>query len=162
MCIICDGASWDEARFSLHHMVETYGWAVVPVTTKKREHDWAYTVGLSAGFSHPELVIFGLEANAAGALLNDVGDAIAGGERLQAGELVDGGPGRRFRVGPVHASHFEAGRFAVWVDYYEALGPPLPDAQVLELVLPGRRPRLHRPAPGPQHLPPRMRRRRAR
>jgi hypothetical protein len=48
-----------------------------------------YTVGLWHHWAHPELIVFGLPAARADALLRTCGEAIRGGRRFQPQELVD-------------------------------------------------------------------------
>ena len=55
--------------------------------------DWAYSIGLEHNFNHPELLVVGLEATFAGAVIELLGEEIAAGRHLGAGEVVrlDGG-----------------------------------------------------------------------
>lgn len=158
---MCDGASLDEMRFSLHAKIERFGWALQYVSDGRTAQSWCYTVGL-AGFDHPELVVVGLEAKAAAGLLNAIGGSIRAGERLNQGEHVVDEEGREFHLSQVHSAHFARGLFAVWVDYYKALGRH-PIQAAFEVVPPGRLPRLERassPIGAPaDHHPPRRRRR---
>jgi len=144
--MMCEGASLDDVRFHIHGLIEGSGWAVIPVEGNTPYRSWAYTVGLVQTFEHPELVVVGLDPLAAGRLLNSIGDAIRDGARLAAEEVILLGR-EHIHMAQVHACHFAAGTFAAWVDYYGALGPPRPDPQALELVLPGTAPRLNRPFP---------------
>lgn len=144
MCIMCNGASLDEVRFDLHGRIERHGWAVQYVAEESIGRSWAYTIGLAAGFDHPELVVVGLEPEPAGGLLNVLGDMIRDGTRFDAGHLTR-----------VHPAHFVRGVFASWVDYYGALGRR-PAAKALEVVPPGRTPKLDR-ASSPIGKPPRRR-----
>lgn len=49
---------------------------------------FAYTVGLF-GMGHPELVIFGVDPEAALGILNDLGRRVRAGDALLAGRLID-------------------------------------------------------------------------
>lgn len=57
MCIMCDGASLDEVRFGIHGIIDRYGWYIQGVEAPPGGRSWAYTIGLSAAFDHPELII---------------------------------------------------------------------------------------------------------
>lgn len=161
MCIMCDGASLDEARFSLHHSIETYGWAIQYVESDRIARTWAYTVGLSAGFDHPELAIVGVSQEIAAGTLNSLGELVRSGDRLEAGQALHDDRDEHWLVRAVHPAHFGRGVFAVWEDYYESLGGSMPRRVVLEIVPPGRRSRLESPASKfgspPDHRAPRPR-----
>ena len=55
--------------------------------------DWAYSIGLHHNFNHPELLVVGLDASIAGAVIEVLGEEIARGRHLGAGETLrlDGG-----------------------------------------------------------------------
>lgn len=142
MCIMCDGASLDEARFSLHHSIETHGWAIQYVESERISRTWAYTVGLTAGFDHPELAIVGVTPQQAAGTLNSLGEVVRSGDRLQAGQALHDERDEHWLVRAVHPVHFSRGVFATWEDYYESLGRSMPERAVLEIVPPGRRPQL--------------------
>lgn len=99
MCMMCNGASLDDVRFHIHSLIKRVGWAVVPVQGDRPSTSWAYTIGLTTRFDHPELAVVGCEPS---------------------------------------------DTFAMWVDYFGALGHPRPEPRAFELVLPGRRARLDR------------------
>ena len=143
MCEMCNGASLDEMRFKLHAGIERHGWSLQYVSDDRPSRSWCYTVGLSDRFKHPELVVVGLGAEEAGGLLNAIGELVREGECLKPGELVFDDDGFHFHLSKVHPSHFARGVFAVWVDYYRALGRP-PVQSAIEVVPAGRRPRLDR------------------
>ena len=142
MCIMCDGASRDEALFSLHASVERRGWALQGVEGSERNEPWAYTIGLSDRFDHAELVMVGGELNVSGALLNAIADRIAEGVDIRPGMTVATTDSHRFEVATVHPNHFRNGTLAVWDEYYSSLGKSLPPAHAVEIVWPGRDPRL--------------------
>lgn len=59
--------------------VQTFGWHVVRVLSEGETPGWAYTVGLSKTFGHPEIVLFGLPPTVAHIVLNTAGTAVAHG-----------------------------------------------------------------------------------
>jgi hypothetical protein len=70
MCIMCEGATLDECRFSIHGIIDRYGWFIQYVEVEPITLAWAYTIGLSARFGHPELVIVGVTPDTAARILN--------------------------------------------------------------------------------------------
>ena len=55
--------------------------------------DWAYTIGLHHSYGHPELLLVGLEAPIAGAVIEVVARTVAEGRVIRAGDefTLDGG-----------------------------------------------------------------------
>lgn len=137
MCVICDGATEDEFLFDLYGKIDRYGWAVIAVEASHDTPNWSYTVGLSDGFGHPELVVVGLQPYDAQRLLNLIGGHVRRGERFDAGtRLAVPQAGVEVHLGEVHPAQWEHGVFAMWEGYYEALGPPHPDEQAIQVLLP--------------------------
>jgi hypothetical protein len=62
-----------------------YGSHVTSVVSPTSDPDWSYTIGLHHSYSHQEVLVFGLRADVAHALLNDVHDLIVEGHRFEAG-----------------------------------------------------------------------------
>jgi hypothetical protein len=95
--------------------------------------EYGYTVGLRKSFGHPELAVTGLDDETMQELLNDIGEAIAGGARFADGDVSPDfleGYDVRFRAVPpsLHASRFAfASRFH-----------PDGDFTVLQVVYPDR------------------------
>jgi hypothetical protein len=144
MCILCDGASRDELLFSLHAAIEERGWIVQPVAGGEGNPPWAYSIGLSNRFDHPEMVMVGGELRASCLLLLAIGDQIAEGAVILPGMTVATTDDYRFRVATVHPSHFSIGTLALWAEYYSALCRPLPPAHAIEIVWPDEEPHLER------------------
>lgn len=166
MCIQCDGASMDEVLFHLHGIIERNGWAVVPVEAAQGRLGWAYTIGLTERFRHPELVAAGLAPAEAARLLNAGARLIAGGGHLRPDEPDAMAIPAAGEVRPVHHRQLEAGLVAFWVQYYTSLGRHDLPLQALQLCAPLLAdgpgggvppPRLDRPVPllaGPSRRPP--------
>ena len=76
--------------------VERYGWYVIKVLGGDAEPPFAYTVGLSQSFGHPEAIVVGLSGDVAHAILNLLGSRIEEGEvfgeNQQVEDLIDGYP----------------------------------------------------------------------
>lgn len=94
-------------------------------------------VGLSAVYDHPELVITG--SVHCGDVLNHLGDAVRRGESFVPGCSEFDVLGIRARIGSVHPDEWNSGRFAAWVDYYGALGPPRPEPSAVQVIWPDQR-----------------------
>lgn len=120
MCIMCDGASRDEALFSLHGSVLIYGWGIQYVETADPDKTWAYTIGLSSNYEHPELAVVGESQDVAGYVLNRIGDMVSKGQTFAGGDRLPDSCGRGIYLAWVHPTQFDHGTFAVWEDYYES------------------------------------------
>ncbi len=104
------------------------GFTVAALVGDETGCDWAYTIGLHRNFGHPELLLVGLEAPVAGAVLELMGNRIAAGERLDDDRplVMDGG--LEFRTRPVdalfrsHGDWFILGRevMACWGERWPA------------------------------------------
>jgi hypothetical protein len=134
MCMMCNGASRDEVRFHLHGTISRHGWAIFGVGDHETT-GWLYTIGLVAGFNHPELVVVGQEPALAAAVLNHLGERVRRGERFDVADRTAVGDESEVGLRHVHPVQIELGLLNAWVDYYGALGPPYPEPQALQVVL---------------------------
>jgi hypothetical protein len=122
-------------------LIERHGWFVQAVFDDA--HVWAYTVGLSAGFNHPELIVANICCSScACAILNSIGELVREGRHLDHGDLLADPAGEPVRLSNVDRGNFETGVFAAWSGYYRFFGPPYPEERALEIVLPGHKPAL--------------------
>jgi hypothetical protein len=123
---------FDEYLFDVHRSVESGGWTIQYVCDVR---PWAYTVGLSIVFGHPEFVIAGATATSSAGALSLLGRRVAQGERFAVDAATDfyleGVPAR---LVPVHLDHWRTDRFAVWVNYVGSIGPPYPNMAALQLL----------------------------
>ena len=89
------------------------GWHVVKVLegAEDDEPPFAYTVGLTRSYGHPELMIVGLDLDDMHAVLNDLGDLVKAGRVFapmdQVAEILEG---CLCRIAPVAQN-----RLAMWV-----------------------------------------------
>src|SRR5262245_44251020 len=65
--------------------IREHGWHVILVAASGSAPEFAYTVGLTATFGHPEIAVFGLSSATAHKLLNEAGSAIRSGSAFGAG-----------------------------------------------------------------------------
>lgn len=152
MCAICEGATEDEVRQHLAESIDWYGWSIQGVEAGPESWGWAYTVGLTERFNHPELVVASkLEFGAIGQLLNILGDEIQLGRRFRAGDRATVA-GTDLAFVAVHQRQFEHQVFDMWFDHYRAFSESS-DLTALQVLLPSRyfcadhdpQPRLDRP-----------------
>ncbi|MCU1488121.1 MAG: hypothetical protein JWN67_4867 [Actinomycetia bacterium] len=122
MCIMCDGASRDEVLFGLHGKIERFGFAVQAVEGTELHPPWAYTIGLLDSFDHPELVMVGRPIEDAYRIVGAMADEVCDGRDIEPGELRIVPPDGLLSVNEVDPRHWEGTRFAMWVEYYAAVG----------------------------------------
>jgi hypothetical protein len=138
MCMMCDGASLDEVRFWVHGTIARFGWAIMTVE-EQQSPSWAYTIGLVACFGHPELVLVGQSQAVTHRVLNHMGEAVRRGERFDGIARTSTCCYPDIELVRVHPAQIEHGLLNMWLDYYETLGPPYPDADALQVVVPDTR-----------------------
>lgn len=75
------------------------GFTVAAIVADESSCDWAYSIGLHRSFGHPELLVVGLDAPIAGAVIEVLGRDIAQGRRIAHADAVplDGGISLRAR-----------------------------------------------------------------
>jgi hypothetical protein len=112
--------------------VEQHGWVVLKITPD-RLPEYAYSVGLTKSFDHPELVVVGLDDETMQELINDIGDAIESRRSFKDGDVSPDfleGYDVAFRSvpAPLHAAQF------AWAARYYGEAP----FSVLQVVYPDR------------------------
>ncbi len=70
--------------------VAEYGWAVLGIPDDPEGPGYTFSVGLWRGWQHPEIVLFGLNHEAAQRLINHLGTTIKGGDRYDPGRFYEG------------------------------------------------------------------------
>jgi len=124
----------DAIEQKLRQDVEEYGWHVLNVFPQgSAAPGWSYSTGLFHSLSHPEIVIFGLSSDTRHSIINEVGDAVRGGQRFEEGTLSSEfleGYDCLFKRVPVHLYETYFGRA---IDFYQGK-----DFPVLQLVYPDR------------------------
>jgi hypothetical protein len=142
---MCDeGATLDEVRFNIHGIIDRYGWFIQYVEAFPTSRAWAYTIGLTAGWDHPELVVTGVTPQAAARVLNNLGEMIRAGRSFSPDGYQYVPSTGQVHFSQVHPAHYDLGVLAAWVDYYGCLGMQ-PTAAALEVLLPGREAKLSTP-----------------
>ena len=118
MCDICDGVTHQQSMERIHENVVSGSWAIQGVEGDAHQRSWAYTIGLTENFGHPELVIVDAELPDSGHILNVIGDLIDAGDHLAAGDTFVDADGSIFELVAVHPSYLPHGLCAVWAAYY--------------------------------------------
>jgi len=134
MCIMCEGASHDEVLFDIHGVIDRHGVFIQGVEIDPVEKGWAYTIGLSDGFDHPEFLIVGLPLNESGRILNVLSESVMSGkDRYRAGETLPLPQGKVGQLVQIRQVHFGRGVLANWNNYYTAIGRKVP-RRALQIV----------------------------
>lgn len=63
--------------------IDEIGYGVAAIIGDVTGCDWAYSVGLTHSFDHPELIVVGVDAPLAGAIIQGLADKVAGGIDLR-------------------------------------------------------------------------------
>ena len=122
MCEICNGKSQAEVLSDLAAKVRCYGWALQAVTGGgATEVPRVYTVGLSSGFAHPDLVWMGGDIGDGGHVLNQLGNLIRLGRHFGPGDSAMVGD-EAFDLSSVHHAHVERGLVAMCDAFYASVG----------------------------------------
>lgn len=92
-CVLCeppeDQPTWDDGDIELVGHVQDFGWHVAWIEAEGTTPAWAFTVGLTHTFGHPEIAMFGLQSQVMANCLNLVGEQIRGGDPLVPDEPRD-------------------------------------------------------------------------
>ncbi len=122
MCEICNGKSQAEVLSDVAAKVRHFGWALQAVTGPgPTDVPWVYTVGLSSGFGHPDLVWLGDDVEDGAHVLNQLGNAVRLGHRFGPGDRVMAGA-EALDLSPVHDAFVEGGLVAMCGAYYTTIG----------------------------------------
>lgn len=70
--------------------VEKYGLSVILVEADEQAPKFAYSVGLCRSFNQPEVIVFGLDAELSGWIINELARRIRAGERCEIGKEYEG------------------------------------------------------------------------
>ncbi|MGW4487944.1 DUF4262 domain-containing protein [Amycolatopsis sp. NPDC004368] len=132
-CVVCldygDRGQLDAVDERLFEHVAEPGWGLLAIPEDHVSPGWTFTIGLWHSFRSPELAVFGLEPDAGMSLLNAIGEQVAAGRELKAGDEVEVFDGRvAFR--PVDPGWHEA-FFGTAKGFYRATKPVVPFLQVL-------------------------------
>lgn len=68
--------------------ITKFGLQVIMVTSTNYSPSFAYSIGLTKSFSHPEIICFGLSNNLAHEIINDVAEIVKKGEIIESGKFI--------------------------------------------------------------------------
>ena len=122
----------EEADEIVLRNVRKHGCHIVGLPDGERGPGYAFSVGLFANYSHPELVIFGLGSDTSVKIINDVRDRVAAGHKFVDGDISDdileGGYKVCFWDVPLKAYDSYLGT-AIW--FYAKSPRPFPCLQII-------------------------------
>ncbi len=127
MCDLCDGMSLEEVIEREQRLLAEYGWLIQMVEAEEPGRSWAYTVGLTANFGKPDLLVRNAEAMPAGRMVSEVGQMVAEGDGLDEAELAERG-WFLFEVDPDTLDPHQVG------EWEKLAGRPVGPGDFLEIV----------------------------
>lgn len=98
--------------------IHAVGWSVSGVLGDEIAPPWAYTIGLWLSHQGPELTMFGLPVEHMTIILNSIGERIANGAVIEAGDELDGICPCSLAIRPVRSSWRSTTLFTVSDRYY--------------------------------------------
>lgn len=69
--------------------IEKYGLSVIIIEPTDYLPSFAYSIGLWAKFNHPEIICFGFSAQTLHTIINDVGDLVKSGQKIETNKTYD-------------------------------------------------------------------------
>ena len=114
--------------------IHAVGWSVSGVLGDEIAPPWAYTIGLWLSHQGPELTMFGLPVEHMTIILNSIGERIANGAVIEAGDELDGICPCSLAIRPVRSSWRSTTLFTVSDRYYGYVRPAC-----LQVVWPDRK-----------------------
>ena len=67
--------------------ITKFGLQVITVASTNYSPSFAYSIGLTKSYNHPEIICFGLSNNLAQEIINDVADIVKNGEIIERGKI---------------------------------------------------------------------------
>jgi hypothetical protein len=124
----------DDSDRKLLEDVRTVGWHLIGIEADEEGPAFVYSIGLTATYGHPELIMFGLPVETLFQVLNTLGGAIHAGARFGDGEETDQAlDGYSLLFRQVELCHFrEYLGYARWFyrgDRFDALQCVWPDSK---------------------------------
>ncbi len=74
----------DDGDRQVLHDIAQYGWHVIGITEDKGRPGWSFSIGMFQTFSHPEILLFGLDIHLRHRVINGIGNVIRSGQRFEA------------------------------------------------------------------------------
>jgi hypothetical protein len=80
----------DEHEQKVVDDIERCGWSLICIEDDPQGPSFVYSVGMMHTLDHPEVIMFGLDINLMGSIINGIGEWIRGGRRFEEPGLYDG------------------------------------------------------------------------
>jgi hypothetical protein len=80
----------DDIERKLVSDIEEFGWHVIKIFEDDEGPAFAYSIGLFKSFSHPEIIIFGLDVHLMHRMINLIGEEVRQGRRFAEGDAASG------------------------------------------------------------------------
>lgn len=121
MCLQCDGYSFEEAMLALDLKIQVHGWALIQVDDDGPEGtmSWAYTVGLTEHYGHPELAMFVVRPAKRDQVIRLLVEGIVDTGRVIDDDVTDLG----LELVPVHPNNLTGDWFGTWANHTGHLPP---------------------------------------
>ncbi len=107
MCKRCEGETVEAVHADLTDKIATHGFAIQQVADSSS--GWTYSIGLHAGFGHPDLFCIDAEADLQATMVSRIGQAVVRGSSLPS--LL---AGLDATLVAVHENHLDDEWFASW------------------------------------------------
>jgi hypothetical protein len=99
--------------------IRRVGWSVIQIEPDGGDYSgpaYSFSVGLLHTHGHPEIILLGLPHAVAGRIVNDIGDAVAAGQRIEPGRAYDDFANVPLAFVPVDPAHYpEYVGYALWL-----------------------------------------------
>jgi len=69
--------------------IENIGWTVILIEATDYLSSFAYTIGLWKNYKHPELISFGLTIKTLHLIINDAGEIVKSGQKIEVGKTYE-------------------------------------------------------------------------
>ncbi len=80
----------DEVEQRIVDDIAEFGWHLLSIHATADAPPFCYTIGLMHTLDHPEVILFGLDGNVAGKILNEIGEQIRSGRPFDQPGLYEG------------------------------------------------------------------------
>ncbi len=80
----------DQAEQNILDHVGQYGWSIMQIfDPEQKKPDFSFSIGMYETMRAPDIVIFGLERSTAKSVLNDIGQKVKEGLKIEIGKKYD-------------------------------------------------------------------------
>lgn len=109
----------DERDVAILGDIDRVGWSVIQIEPDDKDDPgppYSFSVGIFHTHGHPEIILLGLPHNVAGQIINDIGDLIASGQKIEAHRTYDDLASVPLAFVPVDPAYYkEYVGYALWL-----------------------------------------------